>query len=220
MVALKPGLHPTWRFTAPDFTSLAGVPGNGQALQRSTTVAGRKWRNRTNAWPLGLWSYRSAHTTLATRDSFNLTSKTSPEKYFAFFNEIGIIEQLSRTVLEAQLPDGIIAPHFTVLNHLVRVKDGQTPLTLARAFQVPKTSMTHTLSVLHKRGLVDLRVNEEDARSKRVWITPDGLALREEAISLLGTEMMSIREVVSPQELELVMPVLVRLREYLDKARD
>lgn len=123
-------------------------------------------------------------------------------------------------MLEAQLPEGIIAPHFTVLNHLVRVKDGQTPLTLAKAFQVPKTTMTHTLSVLHKRALVDLRVNEEDARSKRVWITAAGLALREEAISSLGQEMMSIRAVVSPEELELVMPVLARLREYLDKARD
>ncbi len=84
--------------------------------------------------------------------------------YFKLFNEIGIIEQLSRSSLEAHLPDGLIAPHFTVLNHLIRVQDGQTPLVLARAFQVPKTSMTHTLGGLESRGLIALKANPEDGR--------------------------------------------------------
>ena len=53
--------------------------------------------------------------------------------YFALFNEIGIIGQLSRAVMEAELPDGLLASHFSVLNHLIRVKDGQTPLKLAQA---------------------------------------------------------------------------------------
>ncbi|MGB0499456.1 MAG: MarR family transcriptional regulator, partial [Rubricella sp.] len=47
--------------------------------------------------------------------------------YFALFNEIGIIAQLSRALFEARLDDGITLPHFTVLNHLVRVGDGATP---------------------------------------------------------------------------------------------
>ncbi len=74
--------------------------------------------------------------------------------YFRLFNEIGIIDQLATTFLESRLPEGLLAPHFTVLNHLVRVKDGRTPLELAMAFQVPKTTMTHQLGVLERRGLV------------------------------------------------------------------
>ena len=93
---------------------------------------------------------------------------------FRFFNEIGIIEQLSRAQLEARLPDGMIAPHFAVLNHLTRVRDGQTPLALARAFQVPKTTMTHTLKGLEQHRLVEMRPNPEDGRSKRVWLTDQG----------------------------------------------
>ena len=62
--------------------------------------------------------------------------------YFVFFNEIGIIEQLIRNLLEKKLPKGFLISHFSVLNHLIRVKDGQTPLVIARAFQVPKTTMT------------------------------------------------------------------------------
>jgi hypothetical protein len=61
--------------------------------------------------------------------------------YFRLFNEIGIIEQLSRARFEARLPQGAPCPHFSVLNHLMRVEDGRTPLELARAFQVPKTTL-------------------------------------------------------------------------------
>ena len=75
--------------------------------------------------------------------------------YFVFFNEIGIIEQLIRALLEAKLPKGFLISHFSVLNHLIRVKDGQTPLVISRAFQVPKTTMTHTLSILERHALID-----------------------------------------------------------------
>ena len=81
--------------------------------------------------------------------------------YFSFFNEIGIIAQLSRAAMEVRLPNGLTLPHFSVVNHLTRVRDGQTPLALAKAFQVPKTTMTHTLAGLLKHGFVDMRPNPE-----------------------------------------------------------
>jgi DNA-binding MarR family transcriptional regulator len=70
----------------------------------------------------------------------------STRAIFRLFNEIGIIEQLSRALFEARLPKGVTRPHFSVLNHLMRVADGRTPLELARAFQVPKTTLSHTLA--------------------------------------------------------------------------
>ena len=149
-----------------------------------------------------------------------MTQSIQTGRYFAFFNEIGIIEQLSRNFLEAQLPDGIIAPHFTVLNHLIRVRDGQTPLALAQAFQVPKTTMTHTLAGLQKRGLVDIRPNPADARSKCVWITEAGRTLRENTIAALAPDLRGAAEVVSPADLDRVLPILEKLRQYLDQARD
>lgn len=140
--------------------------------------------------------------------------------YFKLFNEIGIIEQLSRNFLEAQLPDGLIAPHFSVLNHLIRVKDGQTPLVLARAFQVPKTSMTHTLAGLEKRGLVQMRPNPKDARSKQVWLTEAGRRVRDDTIARLGPEFISVGQAISPEKVQAVLPILEELRIYLDRARD
>ena len=149
-----------------------------------------------------------------------MTKDASPGDYFALFNEIGIIEQLSRAFLEAQLPEGIIAPHFTVLNHLMRVQDGQTPLTLANAFQVPKTTMTHTLAGLEKHGYVEMRKNPDDARSKQVWLTDRGRALRAQAISAIGPDLDAVAAVIPSAELKAVLPVLRRLREHLDAARN
>lgn len=92
-------------------------------------------------------------------------SDTAMFDYFRLFNEIGIIEQLSRNMFEARLPPGFVLAQFTVLNHLVRVGDGRTPIAIAQAFQVPKTSMTHSLAVLERAGLIEIRKNPKDVRS-------------------------------------------------------
>ncbi|WP_299732778.1 MarR family transcriptional regulator [uncultured Tateyamaria sp.] len=144
----------------------------------------------------------------------------SPAVFFEVFNEIGIIEQLSRAILEARLPDGLIAPHFTVLNHLCRVSDGQTPMHMARAFQVPKTSMTHTLKVLEERGLVALRPNPEDGRSKCVWLTDEGRDLRDGTIAALGPDLAQLAQGFDLDRLVDIKPVLTDLRIFLDRARD
>ncbi|MBT8456912.1 MAG: MarR family transcriptional regulator [Rhodobacteraceae bacterium] len=142
------------------------------------------------------------------------------ETFFAFFTEIGIIEQLSRALLEARLPHGFLVSHFSVLNHLIRVQDGQTPLVLARAFQVPKTTMTHTLAVLEKHGLVEMRPNPDDKRSKRVWITATGRAFRDDAIAELLPDIERLRHRIDPAHLAQMTPGLEEVRVALDRDRD
>ncbi|GGX51494.1 MarR family transcriptional regulator [Tateyamaria omphalii] len=145
---------------------------------------------------------------------------SDPSVFFEVFNEIGIIEQLSRAILEARLPDGLIAPHFGVLNHLTRVSDGRTPMEMARAFQVPKTTMTHTLKGLEQHGLVKTRPNPDDGRSKRVWLTDKGRDVRAETIAGLGPDFAKLAEEFDVNQLVEIRPVLTALREYLDAARD
>ncbi len=140
--------------------------------------------------------------------------------YFQLFNEIAIIEQLSRTMFEARLPKGLMVSHFSVLNHLIRVGDGATPLKLARAFQQPKTTMTHTLAGLEKHGFVQMEQNPEDKRSKLVFITERGRAFREDAIGLLAPDVARISELVPPEHAEALLPGLQELREELDGMRD
>lgn len=139
---------------------------------------------------------------------------------FAFFNEIGIINQLASALFQKRLPDGVTVAQFSVLNHLIRVQDGQTPLKLASAFQVPKTSMTHSLAELERRGLVEMRRNPADGRSKCVWLTAAGRAFRDEAIAALGEDMARLVEKIDVGAVAQVTPELAKVRAVLDKDRD
>jgi len=152
-----------------------------------------------------------------------MTAQERPEPdtalYFVLFNEIGIIEQLVRAMLERQLPPGLIVPHFTVLNHLIRVEDGRTPQDLARAFQVPKTTLTHTLAGLEAAGLVQMRANPADGRSKQVWITAAGRALRAQVIAGMGPTFARLSASFPPDQVSAILPTLTALRRWLDADR-
>jgi DNA-binding MarR family transcriptional regulator len=148
-----------------------------------------------------------------------MTSDTTAV-FFAFFNEVGIIEQLGRALLEARLPDGMIAPHFVVLNHLTRVHDGRTPLELARAFQQPKTSMTHTLAGLERMGLVEMRPNPDDKRSKKVWLTDKGRAARTQTIAAMTPEFADLARDFPVDRLAQMLPAMIDLRKIMDQRRD
>jgi DNA-binding MarR family transcriptional regulator len=139
---------------------------------------------------------------------------------FSFFNEVGIIAQLSRAMFEARLPPGFNLPQFAVLNHLIRVRDGQTPLVLARAFQVPKTSMTHSLAVLERHGLIEMRPNAQDGRSKCVFITQAGRAFREAAMESLTPDMRAIDAAFPVDRVAAALPILTDLRKLMDAMRD
>ena len=140
--------------------------------------------------------------------------------WFRVFNEVGIIDQLARALFEARLPPGFLVSHFAILNHLVRVRDGRTPLELTRAFQMPKATMTHTLAGLERPGLIEMRRNPEDGRSKRVWITAAGRTFREEAIAGLGPDVERLSAVVPEEILAALAPGLEALRRALDADRD
>jgi DNA-binding MarR family transcriptional regulator len=149
-----------------------------------------------------------------------MPDRTPEETFFAFFTEVGILGQLSRALFEARLPDGFTLSQFTVLNHLVRVKDGRTPLELARAFQVPKTSMTHSLAVLDRHGLIEMRPNVRDGRSKCVFITDAGRAFRLTALQLITPDMTALAARFPAARLAEVLPGLTELRQIMDATRD
>ena len=141
-------------------------------------------------------------------------------RFFAFFNEVGIINQLATAMFEARLPPGFTVSQFSVLNHLIRVKDGRTPLDLARAFQVPKTTMTHSLAVLERHGLVRTVPNPEDGRSKCVWITDAGRQFRDAAVAALAPDIADIVRQFPADRLDQAMPGLTALRRLMDARRE
>ena len=140
--------------------------------------------------------------------------------YFQFFNEIGIINQLVSAKLSEHLPVGILPSHFGVLNHLARGRSGHTPAVIANAFQVPRTTMTHMLSILEKHGHIELGPNPKDGRSKSVFITQKGEAFRMEMIQKLAVAFEGFAGEFSLEQLWPTLEKLVEVREYLDQERD
>jgi DNA-binding MarR family transcriptional regulator len=143
-----------------------------------------------------------------------------PAEIFAFFNEIGIIAQLSQALLAKVLPDGVHPSHFSIVNHLVRLGDGKPPAKIASAMQVTKATMTHSLQVLEKRGFIETRPSVEDARSKLVYLTEAGRGFQHEAITGV---VAAFGQVLSAQDVAVmrdVMPGLVAIRKLLDDNRN
>lgn len=149
-----------------------------------------------------------------------MTKPPSDPALFTFFNEVGIIAQLSSNAFERVMPHDLTVSQFSVLNNLARLGDGRSPSWLANAFQVTKGAMTNTLSKLEARGFVDVRADEEDGRGKKVFLTKAGAKARRDALKsqapLLGTLMGSFSE----KEFEAAIPFLAKLRAHLDAARD
>lgn len=141
------------------------------------------------------------------------------ELLFSFFNEIHCIGQLSGRMLESALPAGFLLSHFGVLNHLVSGDDGATPLALARTFQTPKTTMTHTLSGLEKAGLIRFAPHPTDGRSKCVMVTDEGRRFRDDAIERIRPELALLEERFSVETIAGIRDLLAGMRDYLDRRR-
>jgi len=138
---------------------------------------------------------------------------------FGFFNEVGILNQLSSAILAKCLPDGVHPSHFAIVNHLVRMGDGKSPIRIAAAMQVTKNTMTHSLKVLSDRGFITVEPDPDDGRGKLVRLTEAGRAFRETAIRNVLARFGEIVEPDHREAMQRVMGDLVAIRKLLDENR-
>lgn len=138
---------------------------------------------------------------------------------FGFFNEVGIINQLSSAILAECLPEGVHPSHFAIVNHLVRMGDGKSPIRIAAAMQVTKNTMTHSLKVLSDRGFITVEPDPDDGRGKLVRLTEAGRAFRETAIRNVLERFGEIVEPAHQEAMRRVMGDLVAIRKLLDEKR-
>lgn len=139
---------------------------------------------------------------------------------FRIMNEIGIIDQLGRTLFERAMPHGLTVPQFVVLNHFVRLGGDRSPLELARALQVTKATMTSTLQRLEAKEFIRVTPDPKDGRAKRIAITATGRKARNQAITAIADDLAEIEKAIGARELEAALPFLVNLRTFLDRRRN
>jgi DNA-binding MarR family transcriptional regulator len=142
------------------------------------------------------------------------------EDAYLFFNEIGIIAQLSSNQFQRALPHGLNQSQFSVLNWFVRVDVEATPGRLARAFQVTRGAMTNTLGKLHAKGLIQIEPDPDSGRRKIVRLTAAGRRARDEAVTASYPLLAEFIAHFNKRRTDAVMPLLQEIREYLDKRRE
>jgi DNA-binding MarR family transcriptional regulator len=133
----------------------------------------------------------------------------------ALFSEILMTEQLARTRIGRALPKGMELSQFSTLNHLARAGEERTPAQLARAFHVTKGAMTNTLTKLERAGYVHIRPDWNDARKKRVAISPAGRSARDAAIAAVVPLIRDVANRVGMDRIRTALPILRELREDL-----
>lgn len=79
--------------------------------------------------------------------------------------------------------------------------------------------MTSTLKRLSDKGFVEIRPNDADGRSKRVYMTDGGRAARADGITASTPHFARIVEALSAEERKMILPLLEKLRIWLDNHR-
>lgn len=134
----------------------------------------------------------------------------------ALFSEIMISDQLIRSQLSKALPKGMELSHFSVLNHLAHLGGERTPAQLARLFSLTKGAMTNTLSKLELAGYVHIRPDWDDARKKKVAISPAGRAARDLAVRAVEPVFDEIVTRLGVDKIRATLPILRELRMVLN----
>ncbi|SFJ66356.1 MarR family winged helix-turn-helix transcriptional regulator [Jannaschia pohangensis] len=130
----------------------------------------------------------------------------------ALFSEMLTADQLVRARLSRALPKGMELSHFIVLNYLAQHQVERTPGELARVFHLTRGAMTNTLTKLEWAGHVHVRPDWDDARRKRVAISPAGLAAREGALAAIRPIMSQAVREIGEDRVRAAIPVLREMR--------
>ena len=146
-------------------------------------------------------------------------SAAAASPLFVYFNEIGIIAQLSTALFERSLPEGLNNSQFGVLNWFNRVDSQASPGRLATAFQVTAGAMTNTLKKLESKGLIRIEPDEFSGRKKKVTITAEGQKIRDQAIAAAAPLFQEFAERFPQENIERQVEELQKVREYLDLLR-
>lgn len=139
-------------------------------------------------------------------------SETTNNLAASLFSEILAVDQLARANVTKVLPKGMELSHFSVLNHLAHFGGERSPGELAKTFHLTRGAMTNTLGKLEWAGWVHIRPDWDDARRKRVSISPAGRAARDAALLEIAPMISRVVDEIGQAQVRAALPVLRALR--------
>lgn len=137
---------------------------------------------------------------------------------------IFMLDRTSRTLLSSV--SATLKPEkLSFLQSLVLVAiffendNSALPSTLARSFQTTKANMSHCLSALERLGWVKRELREEDSRSYRISLTPDGRKKSIRLIKLYGDLQERFENQIGANRLQEGLSFLCQLAQALPAKR-
>jgi DNA-binding MarR family transcriptional regulator len=138
---------------------------------------------------------------------------------FKVFTEISIIANLADREFERVMPGGLTLAQFAVINHLLRLDAQQTIGEIASAMQVAQPTMSSTVKKLEAKSYIELILDTEDRRIKRVKVTSEGRAIRDAAVHAVGPGLAKLKAELPEADWPGILSQLTPLRMLLDSMR-
>ena len=108
-----------------------------------------------------------------------------------------------------------MAAFFGLQSHLIGLADGARLWNWCAPFWSQDVDDAHGCG-LHKPRVVDVRPNLNAGRSKCVWITAEGRALRDKTIAGTSSECKTMAQRFDMARLAAIQPVWSGMRIFLD----
>jgi DNA-binding MarR family transcriptional regulator len=108
---------------------------------------------------------------------------------------------------------GLSVSRFDVLNH-AGTPEGRTQQELAASLLVTKGNVTQLLDAMEHEGLVERR---RDGRSKRIYLTDQGRALRRDVVGIQEVEIARHFSALDDEDIKALVRILRRLDQSLDE---
>jgi len=131
------------------------------------------------------------------------------------FSEVLAADQMIRNRLSKVLPKGMEISHFSVLNHLTWRDCERSPAELAEVFNVTRGAMTNTLNKLEWAGYVHIRPDWDDARRKKISISPTGRLARDNALSAITPMINQVVDELGEDKVRSALPILREMRKQI-----
>ncbi len=136
------------------------------------------------------------------------------------FTEVGRIEPLIRTRINASRPAGLDENRFIILNLLGRTRGlGETRSALGWSLDMLDGEFDGTLKQLVDAGLVSVDPAADD-QDDRLNLTPQGEQAIETAVQSLSPDFEQLLSGISVETLEGAMETLREIRRTLDNLPD
>lgn len=107
---------------------------------------------------------------------------------------------LARRFDEAMRPVGLTSGQFSLLMSLNRPAP-PTMGAVASLLAMDRTTLTAALKPLERRGLIEVAVDPQDRRSRRLKLTPDGQAVLQDAVPIWTREHAAVDAILPPDDL-------------------